>query len=389
MTSFTAKLRPLAAALLDVNRITRRGGAGKPMNNNLRILTRTSEVWLSAVDVACSLHERIPAQVQDIGEVVTIGRNLENAMIDVVATDDETAKVTYDGHRLTLRYRRTSRKPGLGNDWVFGGCPTPDDFDGLTWMPLSKHFMRALSLASFAVADTFDPNHPWSSGVHVASDGDRLRLTGADGRRIAHVNRELESDAIDVVLDGRSLDLIRRTFCYGVDVEIAQTKGKAVLRQVQPDGRTIHIAVNQLESDYPDLTRAVVPPDHPHAAEMTLDKLKIPLTIVRAMLGSDARCIFEPRKDRLYLTAGDERCEVEYHLESSTTVSGPPIGFSVRYLRDPLDAIAAACQVRKIKSPVVRILWTGHDRPAAMECPDLPWVTQILGPMDPTKTRAA
>jgi hypothetical protein len=406
--AFTADLKPIASALGNIHRITR-GGKAKTAAN-LRLETLGDAVWFSAGTIACSLHERVPATVGQWGEVIVQSGILETALRDMTISDG-TVKATYSEAKsrftnpLELRCTdgewRTSRKPRLGESWAFDGCQRPADFDGLPWVPLGSGFMRSMSLVRFAVNDIFDPNRAWSSGVRLSvSEGGEVSLTGASGRRIAHTTYELESGgsdaspSVEVVLDGESLSLVSKSFQYEAGVEVARMPGRkasVAIRQVHSDGRTTHVVINELEESYPDLSRTIVPPELGCSIQMPLESLQMPLAIARSLLGSDARCILEPRDDGLFMTAGGGGCEMEYHLDiaAGAVIGTDPIGFSVRYLWDPLRAIAAACEVHKERDPVVHLRWVSCRQPAFLECPDLPWVLQVIGPMDPAATREA
>lgn len=310
-------------------------------------------ITLSAFDYEVSARVTVPAEVDEPGSVLVLGRlladisrNLPAQPIEVVA-DGSKVQLTCGSSRFRLLQMPTEEYPTLPV------APSP------TGSVAGELFTQAVSQVSIA-ADRSD-TLPILTGVRLEVRGDRMTFLATDRYRLAtrDITWSPENPDIEavVLIPARTLlDTARSLGAAGaVDVALGQAAGGEGLAGFEAGRR--RTTTRLLDGDYPKVT-SIFPSSV--ETEAVLDTATLIEAVRRVSLVAErntpVRLRFSEGQVVIDAGTGDDAQASE---AVETALSGPDIdiAFNPHYLLDGLNAV---------NTPFTRMAFTQSSRPAVL-----------------------
>lgn len=308
-----------------------------PILSGILLKAEGSTLQLTATDLEIGIEVRIPAQIEQAGQVVLPARYLTEIVRRI---PDETVRVEIDPRNFTavLRWGK-SQYTIHGNDAEqFPYLPEPAGPDGYRIdQALLRHLIRQ---TAFAVAH--DESRPILAGAQFRFAPPDLQVIATDGVRIAYRRGKLQTEsteAREVVIPGRTLNELSRLLGADADamVTIRLTDSQAFFEM---DG--LRLVSRLLEGQYPDVLR-LIPQNY--STRLQLPTQEFFESCERAALiardGNNAIKL-DIQPDRLVITSSVPEVGQVYE-ELAATMSGEPleIGLNPRFLTEGLRVLDA------------------------------------------------
>ena len=223
-----------------------------PILAGMRISAQGQELTLSSFDYEVSGNSRIPASVDDEGEVLVSGRLLADISKSL---PNKPVTIEVDGQRVSL---------SCGSSHFTLAVMPIDEYPLLPGQPQvagsvdSQVFAQAV--AQVSIAASRDETLPLLTAVRVEIDGDNITLLATDRYRLAM--RELHWDSVSdmseaALVKARILQDVAKSMTSGakVDVGLSQESqpGASSLIGFQAGGRRTTSTL--MDGDYPPVRR--------------------------------------------------------------------------------------------------------------------------------------
>lgn len=190
----------LAHALKAVSRAVASTKGSHPILANVLLTAGDGVLTVTAYDLDLGVRATAPASVLTAGVACVPHRLLSEL---VAAQDAEQAiSLTLDGQRLAISC--------LGGSYGLTGAD-PEDYPALpSTTATAAPVALGGALAAVLPCCSSDQAKALLGGVHLAADGQRLRLEATDGHRLAVRHQPADGLALDLVLPARTLQLVAR-----------------------------------------------------------------------------------------------------------------------------------------------------------------------------------
>ena len=313
-----------------------------PITQHILLEADGDKITLSATDAeTIAITYTVTASVEEAGSITLPSRLLS----DFVAT------LPHEPIRMALAER--SRQVSLScarNEASIGGMD-PDDFPPIPPVDESgvvriesDRLRRALNQVVFAAAT--DDSRPVLTGVHVAIDGDEVRLAAADGFRLAVHTVQLSepADERNAIVPARALGELTRLLAE-VEEPVAMIFN-AANTQVQFDLGHAKLVAQLIQGTFPNYQQ-LIPGGHTTRTVVQLSEFGretriaqifardgsgiVRLTATPGESGSPGRLVLAARAEDV----GTNEGEIDAVVEGDEA----QIAFNGRYLREVLDVL--------------------------------------------------
>ncbi|MEE8337154.1 MAG: DNA polymerase III subunit beta [Dehalococcoidia bacterium] len=313
-----------------------------PITGHVLFEAADGQITLSATDAeTIAITYTITAEVDEPGAITMPSRLLS----DFIAT------LPHEQIVMTLAER--SRQVSLScarNEASIGGMD-PDDFPPIPPVDESARIdveadrlRRALIQVVFAAAT--DDSRPVLTGVHFSIKGNEMRLSAADGFRLAVHTLELAADAEErsLIVPARALGELTRLLVEA-DGAVAITFNAAGT-QVQFDLGHANLMAQLIQGTFPDTGR-LIPESHVTRTEVSVSEFTRETRIAQifARDGSGiVRLIATPGEGgapgRLTISArAEEMGTNEGEIDATVDGEEVKVAFNGRYLREVLEVL--------------------------------------------------
>ena len=313
-----------------------------PITGHVLFEAADGQITLSATDAeTIAITYTITAEVEEPGAITMPSRLLS----DFIAT------LPHEQIVMTLAER--SRQVSLScarNEASIGGMD-PDDFPPIPPVDESaridveaNRLRRALIQVVFAAAT--DDSRPVLTGVHFSIKGNEMRLSAADGFRLAVHTLELAADAEErsLIVPARALGELTRLLTEA-DGAVAITFNAAGT-QVQFDLGHANLMAQLIQGTFPD-TERLIPESHVTRTEVSVSEFTRETRIAQifARDGSGiVRLVATPGEGgapgRLLISArAEEMGTNEGEIDATVDGEEVKVAFNGRYLREVLEVL--------------------------------------------------
>ena len=313
-----------------------------PITGHVLFEAADGQITLSATDAeTIAITYTITAEVDEPGAITMPSRLLS----DFIAT------LPHEQIVMTLAER--SRQVSLScarNEASIGGMD-PDDFPPIPPVDESARIdveadrlRRALIQVVFAAAT--DDSRPVLTGVHFSIKGNEMRLSAADGFRLAVHTLELAADAEErsLIVPARALGELTRLLAEA-DGAVAITFNAAGT-QVQFDLGHANLMAQLIQGTFPD-TERLIPESHVTRTEVSVSEFTRETRIAQifARDGSGiVRLVATPGEGgapgRLLISArAEEMGTNEGEIDATVDGEEVKVAFNGRYLREVLEVL--------------------------------------------------
>lgn len=224
-----------------------------PILAGVRIHAEAEELALSSFDYEVSANSRIPATVEEPGEVLVSGRLLADISKSLPS---QPVTVKLDGQKVSItcgRFRSALAVMPLDEYPLLPAQPT-------TAGAVDTQVL-AQAVAQVSIAASRDDTLPLLTGVHIEIDGERMTLLATDRYRLAM--RELEWTPADpsietiALVKARILTDVAKSMTSGAKVELGLSNevqaGASSLIGFEAGGRRTTSTL--MDGDYPSVRR--------------------------------------------------------------------------------------------------------------------------------------
>ena len=230
-----------------------------PITQNVLLRAKEGRLELVATNLSISIRTRIPAVVEEEGEITLPAKllteyvsSMENVRIDF-SESEERKMITIAGGRAKANMNYTDAAD-------FPPFPAPDE--GVTTTMEPKHLRRGIDMVAFAAAT--EESRPVLTGVSLTMGGKSTIMAAADGFRLAVLQRdsdeEIEDDAeeINAIIPAQSMSELRRLLPSDESpVEILTSKNGGQMLFKFNDGNPIELTTNLLQGTFPNYDQLI------------------------------------------------------------------------------------------------------------------------------------
>ena len=300
-----------------------------PITQNVLLKAKDGALELVATNLSISIRTRIPAIVQEEGEITLPAKLLSDyiASMDNVRIDcsesDEGKKITIAGGRAkaNMNYTEASEFPPF---------PNPEDNVRTTMAP--KDLRRAIDMVAFAAAT--EESRPVLTGISMTVGGKATIMAAADGFRLAVLQRDAEAEPDDdaeetsAIIPAQSMNELRRLLpSDDSPVEILTSRKGGQMMFKFNDGNPIELTTNLLQGTFPNYDQ-LIPENHTTKIVVNAKEM-LRLARTAAVFSRDGSNIL-----RLEMTKIPEGTEGESTAQGYLKISGrsDEIGESEAYM---------------------------------------------------------
>lgn len=343
------------------------GGKDHPILNNVLITTDDRSLSLKSTDLQLTMRTSVDARVIEPGSV-TVPAKLAYDIARILPEPGVTCSV--DGSTATIESgSSTFRLPTMPPE----DFPSLDGFGtDLTFIPCDRtSLMVALSKISYVIPPAGDPFSV--PGAFIHRSGEKLRLVGADGHRLAWSEMSLTAlDGLDlgrgVVVPQRGVVEIGKLLELKDEVLLAMDGNRLVVRS----GGTI-LGVELLQEEFPEY-QLIVPEERPLHVDFDVDDLKQCLARCQVVTGTPQQAVrLELRPgEAAFIVRNADRGEARNVLPVDWDGEEATVALSVKYLSQTV----AACSAEKL-----RMEWVDPMHACCFVNPVVPGTLHLIMPM--------
>ncbi len=316
--------------------------ATMPILSNVLIQAEGKTVSLTTTNLDLGIRCRIQAEVEVPGgitlpvrKLATIVRALPNQEVVVESNAGNQAKITSGGSLF--------RVMGIGQEEF---PPLPSFADQHTFVLGQEELSHMLKSVSYAQSN--DENRYILNGVYFNFAEAKLTLVATDGRRLALVSRDMETqNGGSLILPAKTVAELERLLGQGKDVKITFSE-RQVAFELHLDEKaaanglidSTYLVSKIVEGNYPNY-KQVIPKETVHHIEVERELLQE--CVSRAAL------VTSDKNNSVKIKVGGNRLEIsgsspeygESHESMAVKYEGPDVtvAFNPLFLMDPLKAL--------------------------------------------------
>lgn len=323
-----------------------------PVLAGVRISARDGALTLSSFDYEVSAKCELPAEIDDDGEVLVLGRLLADICKSLpnkpvtIESDDQNVSLTCGASRFNLLTMPLEDYPALPNMPSLAGQVEPAVFTD--------------AVNQVSIAASRDDTLPLLTGVLVEIEGEKITMMATDRYRLAM--RELTWIPTDpeistsALVRARTLTDVARSMTSGEDVQITlDAEGEGSLIGFEAGGK--HTTSQLVEGDYPKVRR-LFPDSMPTHAVVDTAALTEAVKRVALVAERNAPIRLTFTDGELALEAGQgENAQASEAVQASLVGEDLVTAYNPPYLLDGLSVI---------HTPYVRFSFTHPSKPAAL-----------------------
>lgn len=315
--------------------------ATMPILSNVLIEAKDGHISLTTTNLDLGIRCTIKAQVEVPGgitlpvrKLATIVRSLPNLETTLEAVSNDRAKITSGGSKFQIM-----------------GIPK-EEFPPLPSFEDKHHFKLpqdelSRMLKSVSYAQSIDENRYILNGVFFNFDEGKLILVATDGRRLAHVTKEmevLEENAGSIILPAKTVSELQRLLSHGNEVKITFNERQVAfeievseLSEATGLVNNIYLVSKIVEGNYPNY-KQVIPRETVNRVSIERE-LMLDCVNRAALMTSDKSSQVKVRiSNNLLEISGSSSEYGESHESIGIVYEGPEatIAFNPQFLMDPL-----------------------------------------------------
>ena len=320
-----------------------------PILSNILFQTDDDGVWMSGTDLDVTVRIRVPAEVEEAGNLTAPGRKLQEITREL---PDHPVEVTARSDQIELRCSRSHFKlNGLSAD-EFPSLPSVRFDEG--WTVKGKQLHQLIQHTSFAVST--EESRPILNGVLWEFRSGRMRMVATNGHRLARMTLPVGASttmSTDLIVPPAALQQ-QRLFQDEDKLVVAKSGNHLGFRSDRTE-----VYTRLIEGTYPNYEQVIPKDNDCHAV---VDRQAFESAVRRmAVIASDQthriRLLFEDGHVRLNvltpdLGEGHDELEVVYEGESLE------IGFNANYLLEVL---------RYMPTDEIKLTFKAPERAATLE----------------------
>jgi len=355
----TIEHKDLTQAALVVAAILKRSATALPVLSNLLIEANESEATFFGTDLESSAKVRVPSRVEGGGGSLTVPADKLSELVNLLPAGGAVT-IKDLGGQIELKAQSTHYKL----------VTLPAD-DYPQWHPQTaatrfhlpqKQFRRLLDSVLYAVP-TKDHRRVLMGVYFELFDGERLRLTATDGKKLSRVSSavaDVEGDKeFKAVVSGKLLTDLRKSLVEEGSISIEFSE-----RQIAFLLDNIEYRSNLIEGKYPDCD-AVIPKEFPSRVRLNRDSFK--------MAARRAGVVSDDKNKSIILKFGDNVCEFTSMAADVGTFDGNvqveydgapmEIAFNFELMIQTLDSFASSDIHMSLKSESAPCLFACESEP--------------------------
>lgn len=318
--------------------------ATMPILSNVLIKAEGEQLLLTTTNLDLGIRCQIKAEVSDPGgitlpvrKLATIIRSLPDAKVEVESTSAHQAKISSGGSMFRIMGISEEEFP-----------PLPSFADQHVFNLPQQELARMLS--SVYYAQSSDENRYILNGVYFLFENDQMTLVATDGRRLAHVSKELqvsEENAGNLILPAKTVEELRRLLGKGDEVRITFSDRQVafeikISEATQEDGlfESIYLVSKIVEGKYPNY-KQVIPKESDHRISIERELLAECVQRAALMTSDKSNSIKMKLTNNLLEITGSSPEYGESHESMAVNYEGGEVqvAFNPKFLLDPLRAL--------------------------------------------------
>ena len=304
------------------------------LSNMLMETKKNSCVRLYATDLDIGISCEIPVQILEEGAITVPAKKFSDIIKelpagDVVISTKKNNQIEIEGDKFLFKLN------GLPKEEF----PKFPEFKNLEAVTLDQSvFKEMLRMTSFAVSH--EESRYILNGVLLEIDGQTMRIVATDGRRLAKIERKLDTaikKEIKIIIPVKAINEITRNL---KDEGTASfTTG---INQVLFDVNNVLIATRIVEGEFPNYTQ-VIPAEQKTKIKINTQEFLSAIRRANLLATPDFQAVkFEVFKDKLVVSkitpdVGESREEVGIEYGGSETIVGFNPGFFIEVLKNISD----------------------------------------------------
>lgn len=315
--------------------------ATMPILSNVLIEASDGHISLTTTNLDLGIRCTIKADVQTPGgitlpvrKLATIVRALPNPETTLEATSNNQAKITSGGSNFRIM--------GIAKE-EFPPLPTFEDQHDFT---LPQEELTTM-LKSVSYAQSTDENRYILNGVYFNFDDDKLILVATDGRRLAHISKEMEvaeGNAGNLILPAKTVAELQRLLNQGEavkitfnDRQVAFEIGVSEASEASGLVDNIYLVSKIVEGNYPNY-KQVIPKETEHRVQIERELLLDCVNRAALMTSDKSNSVKVKISENLLEVTGSSSEYGESHESMAIAYEGPEVtvAFNPAFLMDPL-----------------------------------------------------
>lgn len=313
-----------------------------PITANVLLKTDGGRLMLAATDLDIALSAWVGAKVDEEG-ATTVPSRLISDFVSSLPAAVVNLEIPERGRQVKLECARNESTVNAMDAEDFPRIPSIPDGTSVRLDP--RILRRVIERVEFAAAS--DDSRPVLTGVHVKSDGARLKFASADGFRLAVSEVALDeapSEPIEVIVPARALRELSRLIADSSEpVEMRINPGRTQVLFALTD---IEMVAQLIQGTFPNYSQ-LIPGEYNTRVTVSVDEFKreakiasifardgsgiIRLQMTPGAGGMPGRLQISARADEI----GNNEGEIDANIEGDAS----KIAFNSRYLQDVLTAL--------------------------------------------------
>jgi len=318
--------------------------ATMPILNNVLIEADNGQISLTTTNLDLGIRCQIKADVQEAGTVTLpvkrlagIVRELPSVDVAVAASPNHQVKLVSGGSNFRIM--------GMAKDEF----PPLPEFGEEKTFSLEQGELSAM-LKSVAYAQSSDETRYILNGVYFDFSAGKLALVATDGRRLAHISKELdvpEASAGTIILPAKTSGELLRLLDKGKKVKVSFNDRKAAF-QIATDGDSkdsglvdsIYLYSKVVEGSYPNYQQ-VIPKETHHRIKLERELFLQCVHRAALVCSEKANSIKIKLSPNLLEVMAQSPDFGEAHESMAISYEGPEfqVAFNPQFVMDPLRAL--------------------------------------------------
>jgi len=319
--------------------------ATMPILNNVLIEADNGQISLTTTNLDLGIRCQIKADVQEAGSVTLpvkrlagIVRELPSVDVAVAASPNHQVKLVSGGSNFRIM--------GMAKDEF----PPLPEFGEEKTFSLEQSELSAM-LKSVSYAQSSDETRYILNGVYFDFSVGKLALVATDGRRLAHIFKELdvpEASAGSIILPAKTSGELLRLLDKGKKVKVSFNDRRAAF-QIATDEDTkdsglidsIYLYSKVVEGSYPNYQQ-VIPKETHHRIKLERELFLQCVHRAALVCSEKANSIKVKLSPNLLEVTAQSPDFGEAHESMAISYEGPEfqVGFNPQFVMDPLRALA-------------------------------------------------
>jgi len=319
--------------------------ATMPILNNVLIEADNGQISLTTTNLDLGIRCQIKADVQEAGTVTLpvkrlagIVRELPSVDVAVAASPNHQVKIVSGGSNFRIM--------GMAKDEF----PPLPEFGEEKTFSLEQGELSAM-LKSVAYAQSSDETRYILNGVYFDFSAGKLALVATDGRRLAHISKELdvpEASAGTIILPAKTSGELLRLLDKGKKVKVSFNDRKAAF-QIATDRDSkdtglvdsIYLYSKVVEGSYPNYQQ-VIPKETHHRIKLERELFLQCVHRAALVCSEKANSIKIKLSPNLLEVMAQSPDFGEAHESMAISYEGPEfqVAFNPQFVMDPLRALA-------------------------------------------------